>query len=266
MVTPSATTPELTAQQAKADWKGPRVVFRVCPTDDVEGAFAATYALRRLSKPRVAIVHDGTPYGEGLAEQFRKTYARGGGRVIGDAPIESGQRDFKSLLGQIEALKPGAIYFGGVYTEAGLIVSQMRALGMKAVFISGDGAKTPGFFDVAGDAADDAYITTVGIPVELIAGARGFLEDYRRRWIGEDEGVRPFDHYGFEAAQIVFDALDRLGQARRYDREGLIGALRQTRHEGLLGVTRFDPKGDTLNKIITMTRARAKDRSFPAAP
>ncbi len=265
MVTPSATTPQLTSQQLRPDWRAPRVVFRVCPTDDVEGTYAATFAFERLRRPRVCIVHDTTPYGTGLAEEFRKTYAKLGGRVLSDEPIAPGKRDFGPLLAKIKALEPGAVYFGGVYTEAGLIVKAMRAAGMKEPFIAGDGVQTPGFFDVAGDDADGAYLTTVGVPVDLIPGARRFMDDYRRRWIGADEGLRPFDHYGYEAAQIVFDALDRAGPEARYDRSRVISELKRTRHEGLLGITRFDAKGDTLNKIITMTRARAKDRAFPAA-
>ena len=55
-------------------------------------------------------------------------------------------------------------------------------------------------------------------------------------------------------------ALDKAGP----DRSKIIEALRSTKHQGLLGLTTFDEKGDTLNKIITMTRAQAKDRTFPA--
>jgi hypothetical protein len=48
------------------------------------------------------------------------------------------------------------------------------------------------------------------------------------------------------------------------DRLRLIESIRKTKREGILGTTTFDEKGDTLNKIITMTRASAKERAFPA--
>ena len=263
MVTPSATNPEVTVQQSRADWHYPRVVFRVCPTDDVQGAFAASYVYKNLRKRRVSILHDKTPYGEGLAAQFRKTFGAEGGKILSEDEIAGSKKDFKPLLGRIKPLNPEGLYFVGVYTQAGLVVKQMRELGMKSLFVSGDGAKTPSFFEVAGDAADGAYLTTLGTPVEFLSGARGFMDEYRRRWMGADEGIRPFDHYGYEAAQIVFEALERIGPDNRYERAQLIAALSRTRHDGLLGVTAFDEKGDTLNKTITMTRAEAKDRAFP---
>jgi branched-chain amino acid transport system substrate-binding protein len=265
MVAPSATAAELTLQQLKPDWPGPKVVFRVCPTDDVQGDYAADYVYGKLHKRRISIIHDKTAYGVGLAERFRMTFAALGGHILSDDGIAEGLKDFKPLLARVKQLHADGLYFAGVYTEAGLAVKQMRLMGMdKTLFLSGDGAKTPGFFDVAGDAADGAYLTTLGIPVELLPRARQFMDDYRRRWIGEDEGLRPFDHYGFEAAQIIFDALEKAGPQDRYDRAKLIKNLSRLKHDGLLGVTAFDRKGDTLNKIITMTRAEAKDRVFPA--
>ncbi|OGR85826.1 MAG: hypothetical protein A3J74_04085 [Elusimicrobia bacterium RIFCSPHIGHO2_02_FULL_57_9] len=86
------------------------------------------------------------------------------------------------------------------------------------------------------------------------------MADYKKRWTAPGSEIKPFDHFGYEAAQIIFDALEKAGPQR----EEMVEALRATKHKGLLGTTVFDEKGDTLNKIITMTRARAQDRSFPA--
>ncbi len=134
----------------------------------------------------------------------------------------------------------------------------MRARGMKMTFVSGDGARTPGFFDVAGAAAEGAYLSTLGVPVENLPTAKEFVEKYRRRWTRPSEGLKPFDHFGYEAAQILFDALDKVGP----DPAQLIKAVRATRYEGMLGTTTFDEKGDTLNRVITMTRAQTEGRIF----
>ncbi|MBI4374904.1 MAG: branched-chain amino acid ABC transporter substrate-binding protein [Elusimicrobia bacterium] len=260
MITPAATNPEVTAQQLKEEWSGPRVVFRVVPTDDVQGSYAAEFVYNKLGKKRVSIMHDKTPYGQGLAEQFRRRFSQLGGQIVSEDGISVGDRDFKALLTRIKDNKPEGLYFGGLYTEAGLIVKQMRELGMKTAFFSGDGAKTTGLFDVAGEAADGAYLTIVGVPVELLKSAREFVANYGRRWTGPGQEIKPFDHFGYEAAQIIFQAMERAGP----DRKKMIEALKETRYQGLVGTTQFDEKGDTLNKVITMTQARAKDRSFPA--
>jgi branched-chain amino acid transport system substrate-binding protein len=259
MVSPAATNPEVTRQQLSSDWSGPKNVFRVVPTDDVQGSYAANFLHGKLGKRRISIMHDKTPYGQGLAEQFKKTFLELGGQIMSEDGISVGDKDYKALLTRIKAVGPEGLYFGGLYTEAGLIVKQMRELDMKTLFFSGDGAKTPGFFDVAGDAADGSYLTIVGIPVELLPSAQQFMANYKKRWTGGGEDIKPFDHFGYEAAQIVFEAMEKVGP----DRIKLIEALRSLKHEGLLGLTSFDEKGDTLNKVITMTQAQAKDRSFP---
>jgi branched-chain amino acid transport system substrate-binding protein len=264
MVSPGATNPEVTLQQLSTDWIGPRVVFRDVATDDVQGAAAAEFAYHRLGKRRIAVVHDKTPYGQGIAEQFQKTFEGLGGKVVSFDGISIGDRDFKALLTKIkgDSARPEGLYFGGLYTEAGLLLVQMRELGLKDpfIFISDDGAQSPVLYEVAGDAADGAYLTTIGVPVEELPSAQDFLARYKKRWTGASEDIKPFDHFGYEAANIVLDALEKSGP----DREKLLAALPSVRHAGILGTTVFDDKGDTLNKIVTMTRARAKDRGFPS--
>ncbi len=266
MISPGATTPEVTLQQLSPDWIGPRVVFRDVATDDVQGAAAAQFAYNRLGKRRMALVHDKTPYGQGIAEQFQKTFEALGGKVVSFDGISVGDRDFKALLTKIKdsSDRPQGIYFGGLYTEAGLILVQMRELGLKApfVFMSDDGAQSPVLYEVAGDAADGAYLTTIGVPVEELPSAQDFIRRYKKRWTGASQDIKPFDHFGYEAAQIVLDALAQAGVPP--DREKVLAALPGVRHKGILGETVFDDKGDTQNKIVTMTRARAKDRAFPS--
>lgn len=259
-ITPAATNPEVTKQQLSSDWSGPKMVFRVVPTDDVQAPYAADFVFKKLHVSKVSLLQDKTPYGQGLAEEFKKRFVARGGTIVSEDGISVGDKDFKALLTRIDSLHPQAIYFGGLYTEAGLILKQMRELGMKETFVSGDGTRTPALWDVAGDAADGAYLTMVGVPVEDMPSAKQFIDDYHKRWTGSGEDLKPYDIYGYEAAQILFDALAKVGA----DRAKLIEALRRTKHDGIVGTTQFDEKGDTLNKTITMTRADAKTRTFPA--
>jgi branched-chain amino acid transport system substrate-binding protein len=260
-ITPAATHPDVTRQQFSRDWKGPRVVFRVVPTDDLQGAFAGRWAFQRLRKRRLILIHDRTPYGQGLAEQFEKAFVAQGGRVAAKESITPGEKDYKTLLSRLKAeARADGIFFGGLYTEAGLLARQMRELDWKIPFLSGDGAKTPALFEIAGPAADGMYATMAGVPVELLPGAAGFVERYRRRWQSPSEELKPVDHYAYEAANILIEAMVKVGPQRN----SLLAALPKTKHKGILGLTTFDGKGDTLNRAVTMTRADAKTRTFPA--
>lgn len=259
MISPASTNPGVTRAQLRPGWPGPRVVFRLVPTDDVQGDFAARFMRGRLRQRRVAVLHDDTLYGRGLAEEFKKTFLRLGGQVVTEAAVKVGDRHPQAVVGRLREGRPQGVFFAGRYPEAGLILDEMRRLGLNLLFCSGDGARTPGLFDVAGKAADGAYLTSVGTPVEALAAARVFIADYRARWGSDGEGPRPFDHYGYEAAKIVLDGLAAAGP----DRARLVDAIRRTRRAGLLGTTSFDEKGDVRDMTIAMTRARAADRSFP---
>jgi len=181
---------------------------------------------------------------------------------VAETAVKVGVRHPQAVIERLRSGDPQGVFFGGRYPEAGLILEEMRRLGLKLLFCSGDGARTPGLFDVAGKAADGAYLTMAGAPVETLTAARAFIAAYRARWGHDGEGPRPFDHYGYEAAQIVLDALEAVGP----DRTRLLDAIRRTRHTGLLGVTSFDEKGDIRDMMVAMTRARAADRSFPVVP
>lgn len=259
MVTPSATNPALTKRQLEPSWRGERVVFRMVPTDEVQGTFAASFAYRKLGKRRIAVMRDQTPYAKGLSAQFEKTFKLMGGRILSEDGISAGDKDFKSLLSRVAAEKPDALYYAGTYIEAGLIALQMRDSGLgKTTFLSGDGADTPSLFQVAGDAADGAYLTTFNVPLELLPADKGFVDEYRKRWPGED--LKSYDAIGYDAAQVILDALEKAGP----DRAKIVAALRLTKRRGLVGEISFDKKGDSTGTLVTMLRADAKARAFRA--
>ena len=67
MISPAESNPKLTLQQLEPDWKYPRSIFRVNTTDDVQGPYAADFSLKKLKLTRVAIIHDKSAYGQGVA-------------------------------------------------------------------------------------------------------------------------------------------------------------------------------------------------------
>ncbi|MBI5624915.1 MAG: branched-chain amino acid ABC transporter substrate-binding protein [Elusimicrobia bacterium] len=262
MLTPSATNPEVTLQQTRPDWPGAKTAFRLVATDDVQGAYAARFVYRKLRKRSVAVVHDGTAYGRDLTAEFGKVFVRLGGKLTVAERLDLRRKEFAKLINRLKAGNPQAVYFAGLYTEAGLFLKGMRAAGVKAVFVAGDGAKTPAFFEVAGPASDEAYVSMVGVPVEVLPSARDFIAKYRDRWKESGEGIKPFDHFAYEAARIVLAALAKAGPRR----EDIVSEIRLQRHDGMFGTISFDEKGDARDKVVTMTQARFKDRGFNVIP
>ena len=252
MITPATTNPKLTIQQTESSWKWTKNIFRVNTTDDVQGQYAANFLLQNLKLHTVSVIHDKTPYGQGLAEEFKKEFGAKGGKVLSFNGISLGDKDFKALVTRIKSEKPDAVYFGGVYNEGGLIVKQARELGLKSVFMSVDAMQSPEYFKIAGVYADGSYITNVGVPRENTAQAKVFMEKFRAQYPNVDE--QPYDHYTYEATNIALLALENAGMSDSdsVDRAKMIDYAGTVKYDGVLGHTEFDEKGDTKNKIITI--------------
>jgi branched-chain amino acid transport system substrate-binding protein len=250
MISPASTNPELTQQQLSPQWTWPRCVFRVNTTDNVQGAYGADFLANDLKLKKVAIIHDKTAYGQGVAEEFKKQFEKDGGITVAFEGLQIGDRDFRSLLTRVKAENPDALYFGGMFSESGILVRQARDVGFEGPFILPEANYDPSFLRVAGPAGEGAYVTFVGSPPDLLPSAKNFVAAYKQRYPNDE--LKSYDHYGYEAASLVIAALKSVGP----DRKKIIDYLRHVQYDGVLGTTSFDEKGDTLNKTITLFQVR----------
>ncbi len=96
--------------QSPADPAGVKKVFRVCGTDDQQGGVAAEFVLKTLKPKRVAVIHDKTTYGQGLADYFKKALERqGAGRLLRRHPDQR-DPDYKAVLTSIKEKKPERLF------------------------------------------------------------------------------------------------------------------------------------------------------------
>ena len=245
MVTPASTNPRLTDQ---GFWN----VFRVCGRDDQQGKVAADFIAQKLKAKRVAILHDKTTYGQGLAEEVRKglaSYQREGVEVVSFDGVAQGDKDFRGILTSIKGKRPEIFFFGGVFPEGGLLAKQAKEVGLTAPMMSGDGVIDPKFIEIAGAAAEGAYLTFTPDP-EKIPQAKGFLEKYKALY-GEE--LAPYAIYAYDAANILLSAV---AQANSLDGKKIAGVLRRIKYDGALGHIEFDGKGDVEKSpyIVWMTK------------
>ena len=155
-ITPASTNPTVTERKM---WN----IFRVCGRDDQQGKVAGTYILKHFKGKKIAVVHDKTTYGKGLADETRKTIIAGGMKDVLYEGINTGEKDYSALVSKIKQSGADLVYFGGLYTEGGLIVRQMRDQGVKAPLMGGDGITSDEFASVGGP------------------GRRGYADDLRPR-------------------------------------------------------------------------------------
>ncbi|MEC9454356.1 MAG: branched-chain amino acid ABC transporter substrate-binding protein, partial [Pseudomonadota bacterium] len=130
-ISPASTNPKLTDE-------GDDNVFRVCGRDDQQGEVAGAFLADKFGAKNIAIVHDKTAYGKGLADETRKALISNGVTETMYEAYTAGEKDYSALVSKLKKNKIDVLYVGGYHTEAGLIVRQMRAQGMSTKLISGD--------------------------------------------------------------------------------------------------------------------------------
>ena len=131
-ITPASTNPTFTERKM---WN----VFRTCGRDDQQGAVAAGVITAKFAGKKVAIVHDKTTYGKGLADETKKGMNAKGMQEVLYEGVNTGEKDYSAVVSKIKQAGADLVFFGGLYTEGGLIVRQMRDQGVKAILMGGDG-------------------------------------------------------------------------------------------------------------------------------
>ncbi len=236
MISPATTNPQLTQQGFKR-------VFRVCGTDDQQGRAAADFVLKKLHPSRVAIIHDKTAYGQGLADYFRKSLGDNVELVYYGGIIQR-DPDYKAVLTTIKENKPDVYFFGGIYPEAGRLVRQAKEIGLNIPMVTGDGVFDPTFISIAGPASEGTYITFGKEPSGL-ATAQSFIKNYKAKY--GDPG--PYSIYAYDAANIILTAIAQTGVT-----EGtkIAQYISKTTFHGAFGDISFDKNGDVTKAPYVM--------------
>ncbi|MBI1272625.1 MAG: ABC transporter substrate-binding protein [Alphaproteobacteria bacterium] len=241
MVSPASTNPELTEQGFDA-------VFRLCGRDDRQGAVAAAFILEKFPGANIAIIHDKTAYGQGLADIVRAELAKAGVKKVLFDTITRGERDFSALTSKMKEAKIDVIYYGGYHSEGGLMVRQMRDQKFNAVFIGADDLTTLTFWTITGSSGQGSYVSFMADPRKNPAAAEAV--DKIRATGYEPESYTLFS---YAAVQLLADAMTRAGKA---DPAAMAKIMHEQSFDTVLGSIDFDKKGDVGTQGFVMYQWR----------
>ncbi len=232
-ITPASTNPALTDDAAKKGWDN---IFRTCGRDDAQGKVAGGWLARHYQGKNVAVIHDKTTYGKGLADETKKAMNAAGLKEAMYEAITKGDKDFTALVSKMKQARIDAIYFGGYATEAGLIVRQARDQGLAAQFISGDAMVTEEFWKITGPAGDGAMMTFAPDPRKVPA-AKAIVDRFKAQGY-DPEG---YTLYTYAAIQAFAAAA---GKAKSTKVDDLSKALKSMTVDTVIGPLKWDAKGD----------------------
>ncbi|GIM96419.1 branched-chain amino acid ABC transporter substrate-binding protein [Paractinoplanes toevensis] len=235
-ITPSATRVSLSAN----GWK---TFHRAVANDDAQGPAAAAYIKDTLKATKVFIADDQSAYGAGLADVVKSKL---GSLVVSSDKTEGDgkQTDFSALVQKVTSSGATALFYGGYYTNAGVIRKQLTAAGWKGTLLGGDGMKDPGLSKASGVAA--AVGTVVTCPCSPPEAAGGtFVNDYKAQW---NVAAGTYSDVAFDAANIFLQGID----AGNTTPEKLNTYLSTVNYKGIANTYKFTSTGEldpTLIKV-----------------
>jgi branched-chain amino acid transport system substrate-binding protein len=245
MITPSSTAIPVTAN-------GYEEVFRTVANDTLQGQVTVDYLKNVLGLNSIAIIHDQSVYGEGIAETVKELFEAAGGTVTSFEGINRGESDYSAVVSTSTTGTPEGVYFGGMDAEGMKLVVQLRQANFAGVFFGPDGIKSqPSFADAAGPAAEGAYITFGA--VGGASGAEEFTAAFNEKFGGDPVAYGPGS---YDAATILLQAADRVATVDAQGnlvigRKALADSIRATPFSGVTGNLEFDEKGDL--KVVSIT-------------
>jgi len=224
-ITPSATNPTL----ADNGWD---TFHRALGNDATQGPAAARYIKDTLKASTVFVIDDASEYGAGLAGIVEKDL---GSAVKGTDTIQQKQTDFSATVTKVTDAKPDAVFFGGYYAEATILIGQLRDGGFDGTFVVADGVKDPAFLD-AGKAAEGTIITCPCIP-DTDPAVADFAKQYQDKF-GEAPGTYAAEAY--DAASIFLAGIED-GVDNRAD---MLKFVNDYDEKGITKQLKFDDKGE----------------------
>lgn len=247
LISPTSTNPKLTEM-------GLSNVFRVCGRDDAQGKAAAVWCMKHDLGGRVGVVHDNSDYGRGLAQEFVRSYEfLSGAKVALNESVARDETDLKPAARKCKEAQVGLVYFGGLHQQGAALLRELRAAGLEALFMSGDGCFGQEFVDAAGrELAEGALVTfypdLAALPEK---GAQAFRKAFKERYSREPG---PFAIFGYIAANTGLGATSMAVTPIRDDT--IRDALHRMTFDTPYGEMRFSDKGDPSEMRYTVWTVR----------
>jgi branched-chain amino acid transport system substrate-binding protein len=249
-ITPGSTNPQYTEQ-------GFPYAFRICGRDDQQGATCGTFLHDVLKLNTIAILHNKTAYGQGLATEVQKTFEAKGGKVTFFQGVGEDERDFRANISVIKGSGAEGFFWGGMYGQGGPLAVQMRQSGLAIPYISGEGCFDQTFIDTVGENSANTYLS-FGPDYRQIPAAQAFLKSYQDKY-NHAEGA--YSVYGYDAANVLLTAIAQAGST---DPDKVAAIMRGQPFDTILGKIEFDQKGDVkASHYIIWT---IKDGKFQVVP
>jgi len=190
------------------------------------------------------VLYENNPYGRGLADNFRRSFA---GQIISFDPIAEGDQDFEAYVSWFKRERPDLVFVAGTDASGLAFVREARKQGLQSDLLGGDGWQT-----MATDpAADGVYVGAPFSAQDTRPEVRAFVAAYRKKFNALPDGNAAL---AYDATKLLAVAVEKVGADRQKIRDYLAGLNALTAYRGVTGSIRFHPDGDPVGKNFVITR------------
>ena len=243
-------TTDPTVTETRIQW-----LMHTFPDDRQQGYALADYVLKTLKLKRIGVLRTNSRYARIGVVKFNDEARRMGRQPVLEVKFERGDKEFSRQLRMLRDARIEGLIIWGEAPEAGLILKQMREMGMKQPVFGGSRLAYPQLLEIAGPAAEGLVVTAALDPTRQEPKWLAFREAYRQRFQEE-----PIDYAAsaYDGMNILLSAIQKAG----LNRGRIMAVLRDYQmktYEGVLGTEQFDR---TLNNISAVSMARVENGKF----
>ncbi len=236
IISPSASEPGIAASS--------NLFFRVYPSDDVEGAVAASFLVTHRKAATFFVLYGAGPYGEGMLKVFTEEAGKLGGKIKQQLPI--GPTDWDKPIGDaLKTDKPDAVFICAYADETLAVLSVIRAAQYPGIVCGTSAMATGDAIKRAGALADGVFLPIIRVDLHSQAPA---IKSFVQRYKAAHKGAEPdlFAAFGYDAATV---ALGALKDGPPKDTPELLQRIMSLGEmQGVTGKLGFDEVGNTLNR------------------
>ncbi|HME80713.1 MAG TPA: branched-chain amino acid ABC transporter substrate-binding protein [Candidatus Eremiobacteraceae bacterium] len=232
-----------TSPLAQLTRTGDENVFRLCPTDIVEGQQAARYAERTLHAKKAAVLYEQTDYGIDAGGGFVDYASAGKQLAAKDFSVQADLKNVKAVVADVVAYAPDVVYLTGNGADMGTVLAALRTAGVTAPVLGTQALYDDRAVKAAGPAAESLIVSSCVPPIQFVPSATLFVREYQAHY----GRVTSFALMGYVAAQIAIGASQ---QAHSGDKLAIMRQLQIGSFQTILGSYSFVRGGDVANPIL----------------
>jgi branched-chain amino acid transport system substrate-binding protein len=243
-------TNDPTVTQTEVPW-----LMHNFPDDRQQGYALADYIFLQRHLKRIGILQVNNRYGRAGKEIFFTTARRIGHQPVVEVWYAAGNKDFSSQLRTIKASGIDGLVIWGNAVQAGLILKQMRAMGMQQPVFGSSRICYPEVVQIAGAAAEGLVTISAIDPTRSDPAWLAFRQRFVDRFHVEPDA---YAAYAYDGATMLMGAINKAG----LNRGRIMDALRGYEMKDYVGVSGNAHFDYTLNNIAPVTFAQIRDGKF----